>query len=95
MTSLHVAAKKGESLDIVEYLIKKGANINVTDYNGVRLCILLTNLCSSFIYFAVHKVFTILQADESYLILLSEIYIYIYIFISLKFILGIQANTSM
>ena len=30
-----MAAKKGESLDIVEYLINKEANINIKDYNGV------------------------------------------------------------
>ena len=35
MTPLHVAAEKGESLDIVEYLISKEADINITDDNGV------------------------------------------------------------
>ena len=57
MTPLHVAAKKGESLDIVEYLIDKEANINIKDYNGVSETIhatdLQTVLYSSFIYFDV------------------------------------------
>ena len=42
MTPLHVAAEKGESLDIVEYLIRKGADINIKDENGVSKTILLT-----------------------------------------------------
>ena len=37
MTPLHVAAEKGESLDIVKYLISKEADIDITDDNGVRL----------------------------------------------------------
>ena len=36
MTPLHVAAEKGDRLDIVEYLIGKGADINIKDYSGVR-----------------------------------------------------------
>jgi len=36
MTPLHVAAKKGESLDIVEYLIHKGADINIQNNNEVK-----------------------------------------------------------
>ena len=35
MTPLHVAAEKGECLDIVKYLISKGADINITDDSGV------------------------------------------------------------
>ena len=35
MSPLHVAAKKGESLDIVDYLIDKGANINIQNTHGV------------------------------------------------------------
>ena len=35
MTPLHVAAEKGDRLDIVEYLISKEADINITDDNGV------------------------------------------------------------
>ena len=41
MTPLHVAAEKGESLDIVKYLIDKGADINIKDDNGVSETILL------------------------------------------------------
>ena len=42
MTPLHVAAKKGESLEIVEYLIRKGAasDINIKNDNGVNETIL-------------------------------------------------------
>ena len=36
MTPLHVAAEKGDRLDIVKYLIGKGADINIKDYSGVR-----------------------------------------------------------
>ena len=36
MTPLHVAAKKGESLEIVEYLIHKGADINIQNNNEVK-----------------------------------------------------------
>ena len=35
MTPLHVAAEKGECREIVEYLINKGTDINIKDYNGV------------------------------------------------------------
>ena len=41
MTPLHVAAEKREYLDIVEYLIDKGADINIKDGNGVSETILL------------------------------------------------------
>ena len=36
MTPLHVAAKKGESLDIVEHLIHRGADINIQNNNKVN-----------------------------------------------------------
>ena len=36
-TSLHVAAKKGECLEIVKILKHKGADMNIKDDNGVRL----------------------------------------------------------
>ena len=35
MTPLHVAAEKGDRLEIVEYLSNKGADINIKDYSGV------------------------------------------------------------
>ena len=35
MTSLHVAAKRGECIEIVKKLIQKGANIDIQDNNGV------------------------------------------------------------
>ena len=41
MTSLHVAAKKGESIEIVQYLLNKGADINIKDDKGVIETILL------------------------------------------------------
>ena len=41
MTPLHVAAEKGDRLDIVKYLISKEADINITDDNGVSETILL------------------------------------------------------
>ena len=41
MTHLHVAAEKGDSLDVVEYLIKNGADINIIDYSGVSETTLL------------------------------------------------------
>ena len=40
MTPLHVAAEKGESLEIVEYLIGGGADINIKNDNGVSETIL-------------------------------------------------------
>ena len=40
MTPLHVAAEKGESLEIVEYLIGRGADINIKNDNGVNETIL-------------------------------------------------------
>ena len=40
MTPLHVAAEKGDRLEIVKYLIDKGADINITDYSGVCVTIL-------------------------------------------------------
>ena len=36
MTPLHVAAKKGECIEIVIKLKDKGADINIKDNNGVR-----------------------------------------------------------
>ena len=42
LTPLHEAAIKGDRLDMVEYFIGKGADINVKDYNGVSETILLT-----------------------------------------------------
>ena len=36
MTPLHVAAEKGESLEIVKYLIDRGADINIKNNNGVN-----------------------------------------------------------
>ena len=56
MTPLHVAAKKGESLDIVKYLIGKDADINITDENGVSETLLQIQqrlLYSLLIYIAV------------------------------------------
>ena len=47
MTPLHVAANKGESLEIVEYLIHKGADINIKDYNGVSETICTTDSTDS------------------------------------------------
>ena len=41
MTSLHVAAKKGECLEIVKLLVAKGADINIKDNNGVSVTVLL------------------------------------------------------
>ena len=41
MTPLHVVAEKGDRLDIVKYLLDKGADINIKDYNGVSKTILL------------------------------------------------------
>ena len=35
MTPLHVAAKKGDRLELVDYLLDKGADINIKDYSGV------------------------------------------------------------
>ena len=58
MTPLHVAAKKGESLDIVEYLIDKGADINIKDYNGVSESIHTTD--------CIHRLF-ILMFEKFYL----------------------------
>ena len=51
MTSLHVAAKKGEALEIVELLVSKGAAINIQDYNGVSETVLLIQQrdCSLFL----------------------------------------------
>ena len=41
MTPLHVAAEKGDRLDIVKYLISKGADINIKDDSGVSETTLL------------------------------------------------------
>ena len=41
MTPLHVAAKKGESIEVVKYLICKGADINVKDDNRVSVFLIL------------------------------------------------------
>ena len=53
MSPLHVAAKKGECREIVEYLINKGTDINIKDYNGVSETIVLVQQTVLFIYFAV------------------------------------------
>ena len=42
MTPLHVAAEKGDRLNIVQYFITKGADIDIKGYNGVS-----TLICSS------------------------------------------------
>lgn len=41
MTCLHVAAKMGESLEIVKLLIGKGVDINILDDSGVSETVLL------------------------------------------------------
>ena len=38
MSPLHVAAERGGRLNIVEYLVKKEAKINIQDNNKVKLC---------------------------------------------------------
>ena len=35
MTPLHMAAEKGDRLNIVKYLIGEEADINIKDYSGV------------------------------------------------------------
>ena len=57
MTPLHVAAKKGDRLDIVEYLIGKGANINIEDYSGVsgRLYYCLNTECLSIVHIYIYE----------------------------------------
>lgn len=35
MTPLHVAAQKGDRISIVKYLLRKKADINIEDNNGV------------------------------------------------------------
>ena len=58
MSPLHVAAKKGECCEIVEYLVNKGTDINIEDFNGVSDTIVLvqqTVLYPLFIYFAVQS----------------------------------------
>ena len=37
MTPLHIAAERGGRLNIVEYLVGKEADINITDNNKVNL----------------------------------------------------------
>ena len=41
MTPLHVAAEKGDRLDVVKYLLYKGADINIKDYSVVSETTLL------------------------------------------------------
>ena len=41
MTPLHVAAEKGDRLDIVKYLCEEGADINIKDCSGVSEIIVL------------------------------------------------------
>ena len=41
MTPLHVAAEKGESLEIMKFLLGKGTAINIQDDNGVSETVLL------------------------------------------------------
>ena len=51
MTSLHVAAKREDALEIVELLISKGADINIQDDNGVSETVILIQQrdCSLFL----------------------------------------------
>ena len=68
MTSLHVAAKKGENLEIVIKLIGQGTDINIQDDNGVSETILLISavyiFCClrSFIIFCCLKSFISLRS---------------------------------
>ena len=50
MTPLHVAAEKGDRLDIVKYLCEKGADINIKDQSGVSEIILLIERSAIFIF---------------------------------------------
>ena len=51
MTPLHVAAEEGNH-EVVGYLVRKGANINIEDRKGVRIsgyttkCIINTNIAA-------------------------------------------------
>ena len=55
MTPLHMAAEKGDRLDIVEYLLHKGADINIRDSNGVSETILYINDPTGTVLFIVHE----------------------------------------
>ena len=55
MTPLHVAAEKGDRLDIVECLLDKGADINIRDSNGVSETILHINDPTGTVLFIVHE----------------------------------------
>ena len=62
MTFLHVAAKKGECIEIVKKLIQKGADINIQDKNGVSEMDPANNTVSIVHIFCCLKNFISLQA---------------------------------
>ena len=39
MTPLHVAVERGDRINIMKYLIKKGADINIKDNHEVNICV--------------------------------------------------------
>ena len=39
MTPLHVAVERGDRINIMKYLIKKGADINIKDNHEVNSCV--------------------------------------------------------
>ena len=61
MTPLHVVAEKGDRLDVVKYLLDKGADINIKDYNGVSETINNTDPTESFL--SIVHVFTVWKKD--------------------------------
>ena len=70
MTPLHVAAEKGECLDVVEYLIDEGANINIKDYNGVSETMLILQIVLYSLFILLFEKFYYSssgEADESQL----------------------------
>ena len=66
MTPLHVAAEKGDRLDIVEYLLDKRADINIRDYNGVSETILYINDPTGTVFFIVHELCCLKQGFIAY-----------------------------
>ena len=66
MTPLHVAANKGDSIEIVIKLIHKGADTNIKDNNGVSETIVTidpaNNAVSIVHFFCCLKIFISLQA---------------------------------
>ena len=62
MTPLHVAAEKGDRLEIVKYLISKEADINITDYNGVSETKLVVQQRVLYLFCCLNKGFISLQA---------------------------------